>query len=107
MARIPHRARPPREPKPVELSEEYQREVDASTEKLARRYAEAERRAARAAERLAEAERKKRSKQELAELRAEVERREAELAELARLMTSTAAGGLIHRGTKGYRKVPR
>jgi hypothetical protein len=107
VVRLKHRARPAREAKPVQIDEDYQREVDASTEKLQRRYEAAERRAAKAAAQLAEAERKRANAAELTRLRAEWEAREAELAELARLMTNPPGGGVIHRGTKGWRKVPR
>lgn len=104
--RITHRVRPPRDPKPVEVSEAYQREVDASTDRLVRRYREIEKRAEKARQQLDRAKQQKRQAAEVGRLEREVTARLAELAELERLMTASPAGA-AHRGTEGWTKVPR
>ncbi len=100
--RITHRVRLPREPKPVEITPEYQTEVDRSTEKLERRY--------RLAQKAVEAARIRRDRaargKQLAEAEAALQARITELAELERMMTSSPAGAQ-HRGTKSFRKLPR
>lgn len=104
-----HKVHLPREPRPVEISPEYQAQVDRSTEKLERLYRRAQRSVEAAQKRLEKAQR----------LRVERERKKAvkvaeevlaerlrELAEYERMMTSTPAS-LAHRGRGAWRKVPR
>lgn len=93
-------------PAPV-ITEDYQRQVDRSTEKLEREYARAEKRAQQAVARLERARQSPRTrnkKQQLAELVALVEIRQAELDEIRRLMNhSTAGRGVMHRSGREER----
>lgn len=108
--RIQHRVRPPRDPKPVEITPEYQAEVDRSTDKLERRYQLAAKAVEKARFRRERAAlivgHAKLRRKRLAEAEAVLEARIAELAELERMMTSSPASAR-HRGTKSYTKVPR
>lgn len=104
--RITHKARAAREPKPVEVSEAYQREVDRSTDKLGREYAKARKRANVAQARYQRAQFEQAKVQQLSSLRAEWLRRVDELRELELLMTQSPAGA-AHRGTEGWTKLPR
>jgi hypothetical protein len=109
--RIRHKVRAPRNPKPAEVSPEYQAEVDRSTEKLQRRYERAKK--------AAEAARFRRDRvalivghnkiraQRLADAEAALTARLAELADLERLMQENPGASLTHRGTEGWTKVPR
>lgn len=107
------------QPRPVELSEEYQREVDRSTEKLERRYARAQKRAVQAEARLARAKKQANAasrKRQIAQLEAELELRRMELDEIRQLMNRPTTGGghkVMHRagreerlemGVGGYRR---
>lgn len=109
--RITHKVRPPRDPQPPEITPEYQAEVDRSTEKLERRYLLAQKAVEKARFRRERAAlivgHAKLRRKRLAEAEAALVARMAELDEIARLMTSTPAGGLRHRGTDGWTKVPR
>lgn len=109
--RIKHKVRAPRHPKPPEISVKYQAEVDRSTDKLRRRYERAQKavevaqfRRDRAALIVGQA---KLRAERLANAEAALTARMAELAEIERLMTTPPAGGLRHRGTAGWTKVPR
>lgn len=108
--RIKHKVHLPRNPKAVEISAEYQAQVDRSTEKLQRRYERA-RKAAEAARfrrdrtALIVGNDKLRARR-LAEAEAALAARTAELHEIERLMTQSPAGA-AHRGTEGWTKVPR
>jgi hypothetical protein len=96
------------EPRPVELDERYEREVQRSTSKLERLYARAEKRARQAEERLSrvkqEPQREERCRL-IAELEAALELRMAELEEYRRMMVSVPASA-EHRGRKSFRPVP-
>lgn len=110
MSRIAHKVHLPRDPKPVEITPEYQAEVDRSTERLERRYRLAQRavetaRARRDRAALIVGHAKLRRKR-LAEAEAALEARIAELADLERMMTSSPASAR-HRGVKSFAKVPR
>lgn len=111
MARIAHKTRAPREPKPVVIDEAYQREVDRSTEKLQRRYERAKK--------AAEAARFRRDRvalivgsnklraQRLADAEAALIARLDELEAIERLMKANPGASLTHRGREGWTKVPR
>lgn len=89
-------------PKPVEISERYQREIDRSTERLERRYRQAEKRAAdarRKLDRATAAAGTRHKERQLAQLRAELEIREAELEEIRRLMNHPTAGRKVRHRT--------
>lgn len=91
---------------PVVLDEAYQRQVDRSTSKLERQYAQAEKRARQAKARLERARRDTRTKkQQLTELEALVQIRLDELEEYRRIMVAAPASA-THRGTKSFRPVP-
>lgn len=101
-------------PKPVELDESYEREVQQSTARLESRYRRALRRFEQAEARLKVArERAQRptpkrpapKQHTLAELEALVADRRAELEEYRRMMVSVPASA-VHRGREGYRPVP-
>jgi hypothetical protein len=108
--RITHKAWPSRDPKPVEITPEYQAEVDRSTEKLERRY--------RLAQKAVETARFRRERaglivghaklrrKRIAEAEAALEARLAELADLERMMTTSPASAR-HRGVKSFTKVPK
>lgn len=104
--RITHKVRAAREPKPVEVGEAYQREVDRSTDKLGREYAKAWKRADAAEGRYRRAQAQQTKAHQLVSLRAEWLRRADELRELELLMTQSPAGA-AHRGVEGWTKVPR
>ncbi len=108
--RITHRVRLPREPKPVEITPEYQAEVDRSTEKLERRYRLAQRAVEAARSRKERAEsivgHAKLRRKSITEAEAVLEARLAELADLERMMQASPASAQ-HRGTKSFTKLPR
>lgn len=104
--RIAHKVRLPRNPQPVEVDEAYQREVDRSTDRLARDYARAQRRAEAAEARYQRAQTQQAKTQQVSGLRTEWLRRLDELREIEMLMTQSPAGA-AHRGTEGWTKVPR
>lgn len=95
-------------PRPVVLTDTYEREVERSTEKLEREYARAEKRVQQAEARLGRAQRDTKTKTKrhlLAELEAQLQIRRDELEEFRRMMVSVPASA-EHRGTKGFRPVP-
>lgn len=105
-----HRPGPPPwvAPAPVEVDEDYERQVGESTRRLEQQYRVAQQRAQRAQQRLAEAQAKRQrpSKAILARLEAELQVRREELAEYERMMQSTAASS-AHRGVRSFQPVPR
>lgn len=110
MARIKHKVHLSREPGPVEISDDYQAEVDRSTQRLERRYERAKKavEAARFRQeraRLMVGQRQLRTHR-LAEAEAALSARLAELEEIERLMTESPASA-THRGREGWTKVPR
>lgn len=98
-------------PRPVVLSEEYEREVERSTSRLEREYARAQKRVRQAEARLAKAKLTARTATTkvkahvIAELEAALQARRDELEEYRRMMVSVPASA-NHRGTKSYRPVP-
>lgn len=110
MARLKHKVYF-REPKPVEIDERYQAQVDRSTEKLQRRYERAKKAADAARFRRDRAAlivgHNKVRAQRLADAEAALAARLAELDELERLMQANPGASLIHRGREGWTKVPR
>lgn len=106
MARISHKVRAPRDPKPVEISPEYQAEVDRSMAKLQRAYARAQKRLKAATEKWQWAQDTYAQAKVIDAAKREYERRYYELREIEQLMTRSPAGA-AHRGTEGWTKVPR
>jgi DNA repair exonuclease SbcCD ATPase subunit len=104
-----HRPGPPPwvAPAPVEVDEDYERQVEESTRRLQQQYHEAQRRARRAEQRLSEAQAKRQrpSKAILTRLETELQLRREELAEYERMMQSTAASS-VHRGVRSFQPVP-
>lgn len=102
-------------PKPAELDEAYEREVQRSTEKLERLYRralkrveQAEAKLAAARERIQAAKPRRRpapKQHALVELELELETRRAELEEFRRMMISVPASA-AHRGVRSFRPVP-
>lgn len=94
-------------PAPAVLDERYQRQVDRSTEKLERQYAQAAKRLRQAEARLArvQATSPAPKRHELARLEAVIQIRRDELEELRRMMVSVPASS-THRGTESFRPVP-
>jgi DNA repair exonuclease SbcCD ATPase subunit len=116
MTKAPRRSRhraapvPWAAPKPAELDESYEREVQRSTEKLERLHRRALKRVEQAEARLAKAKapaprRPPPKRHVLAELEAHLAERRAELEELRRMMVSVPASA-AHRGRDSYRPVP-
>lgn len=110
MAKSRHNPIPPPwyRPRQPELSAQYQREVDRSTEKLEREFARAEKRVQQAEARLGKAKtdvRVKTKRHVIAELEAALEIRRDELEGYRRMMVAVPASA-EHRGTKSYRPVP-
>jgi hypothetical protein len=93
----------------VEITPEYQAEVDRSTEKLERRYRLARKAVETARSRKERAElivgHAKLRRKRIAEAESVLEARLAELADLERMMTTSPASAR-HRGVKSFRKVP-
>ncbi len=94
----------------MEITPEYQAEVDRSTEKLERRYRLAQKAVETARARKARAElivgHAKLRRKRVAEAEAVLEARLAELADLERMMTTSPASAR-HRGVKSFTKVPK
>ena len=109
--RIKHKVRAPHNPKPAEISPEYQAEVDRASEKLQRRYERAKKAVEAARFRRERAAlivgQKQLRAQRLAEAEAALAARIAELDELERLMQANPYASLTHRGREGWTKVPR
>lgn len=110
--RIKHRVHlQQREAKPVEITPEYQAEVDRSTEKLQRRYERARKAVEQARfrrERTAAIVGQNRLRTErLAEAEAALAARITELEDLERLIRANPYASLCHRGREGWTKVPR
>lgn len=109
--RSKHKVHLPREPRPVEVSPEYQAEVERSTQRLQRRYERARKaveaarfRRERAALIVGHA---KIRAQRLAEAEDALLARIAELDAIERLMQANPYASLAHRGREGWTKVPR
>lgn len=92
--------------RPEAVTDEYQAEVDAATDKLDRAYAKASRRLAAAERRLAVAVADCNTANRRTALAAAVELRRSELESIAILMRASPQSA-HHRGTKSYRPVPK
>ena len=107
MKRLPHRP-PPWYigPRPEPISDRYQTEIDAATNKLERAYRNAGKRANRAERRVETARASHATSKAMEQLERELEARINELRRIEALMQPGNIAQAAHRGSASYRKVP-